>query len=268
MSSVSEKPGLGEAASRFLAKLPAQERGVSQQEIYKFVRWYGWERPLAGLSAPEVGKYAEQLSQANTDYVRKLELIRGFLVYAKKEGWSNDNLAIHLKARRGKTRVRPSSRRDTSKPISLTQQGHDELKAELTALLNKRTRVIEDMRRAAADKDFRENAPLDAVKEERGHLEGRIMALEETLKSAVIIDGRREDTSRVTVGDSIVLQDLTSGEELSYTLVSPKEVDPTRGKISGASPVGKATIGKAQGEIVEVTVPAGRLRYQIKHIDR
>ena len=263
----SENLGLGEAASRFLANLPVEERGQSQQEIYKFVRWYGWGIPFARLTAPEVANYAERLSQSDTDYIRKLEMLRAFLAYARKEGWAGENLAIHLKARKGKTKARSSSKRGLPESVSLTQQGYDELKAELTALRNKRLGVIDDMRRAAADKDFRENAPLDAAKEQRGQLEGRIMELEEILNSAVIIDEKREITTRVSIGDSIVLKDLDSGEELRYTLVSPKEVDPTRGKISSASPLGKAAIGKGEGEMVEITVPVGKMRYQIKQIE-
>lgn len=94
------------------------------------------------------------------------------------------------------------------------------------------------------------------------------MELEETLKSAVIIDEKRQNTLKVGVGDSVVLRDLDSGEELRYTLVSPREVDPVRGKISSASPIGQAIIGGGQGETVEVVAPAGKLRYQIKQIER
>ena len=70
------------------------------------------------------------------------------------------------------------------------------------------------------------------------------------------------------MGDSIVLGDIVSGEELRYTIVSPREVDPTKGKISSHSPIGKAVIGRAWGEIVEITAPLGKLRYQIKQIER
>ena len=94
------------------------------------------------------------------------------------------------------------------------------------------------------------------------------MELEEVLSSAVIIDEKRQATTRIDIGNTIVLQDLASGEEIRYTLVSPREVDPASGRISSASPIGKATIGKSQGDTVEVTVPAGRLRYQIKQIER
>ena len=268
VSNGSESPGLGEAASRFLTQLPAEEKGTSQQEIHKFVRWYGWERTFAGLNAPEVANYAERLSQSDTDYVRKLEMIRAFLAYAKKEGWSKDNLAIHLKTRKSKTRSGSSARRGRTEPVSLTRQGLEELQAELATLRDKSHRLRDDMRRAAADKDFSENAPLDAAKEQRGQIEGRIMELEEILNSSVIIDEKRQVATRADIGDTIVLKDLTSGEELRYMLVSPREVDPAKGRISAASPIGRAAIGRSQGDTVEVTVPAGRLRYQIMRIER
>lgn len=259
---------LGEAASRFLANLPPEERGTSQQEIYKFVRWYGWERPFARLTPPDVASYARQLSLSDTDYSRKLELIRAFLTHARKEGWSKSNLATHLKTKKGKTPSLPPSRRGSSETISLTQQGYAELEAELASLKSKRSQAIDEMRRAAADKDFRENAPLEAAREQHGQLEGRIRELEEALKSASIAEEKQETTLKVGVGDSIVLHDLASGEELRYILVNPREVDPTRGKISTVSPIGKAIIGRGRGTVIEVTTPAGKLRYQIKQVER
>ena len=69
------------------------------------------------------------------------------------------------------------------------------------------------------------------------------------------------------IGDMVVLYDPASKEELVYTIVHPREVDPTKGKISGVSPIGKAIIGRGEGEIVEVVVPAGTMRYQIKKVE-
>ncbi len=267
MNGHSQTLSLGEAASRFLAKLSPDERSASQQEVYRFVRWYGWEQPFAGLTASEVANYAEQLSSSDTDYIKKLELIRAFLVYAKKEGWTNTNLATHLRIRKGKIPSRSSPRRSSLEAIPLTRQGYAELEAELTALKIKRPESIDEIRRAAADKDFRENAPLEAARQQHGQLEGRIRKLEGILKSAIAIDGKEKVTPKVSIGDSVILCDLASGEELRYTLVSPKEVDPTEGKISNLSPIGKAIIGQNQGEVVEVTVPAGKLCYEIKQIE-
>jgi len=271
VSSNSQSPNLGEAATRFLVSLPPEKREASQQEVYKFVRWYGWERPFAELRAPDIANYAERLSLSDTDYAKKLELIRTFLIYAKKEGWSKSNLAIHLKTKKAKTSARSSYHRNLPKAVSLTQQGYAELETELATLRDKRIKAIDEVRRAAADKDFRENAPLEAAREQHGQIEGQIRELEEALKSATIIDKKgkeREVTLTSNVGDHITLRDLASDEELCFRLVSPNEVDPTKGKISIASPIGKAVIGRGQGEVVEVTAPAGKLCYQIEQIGR
>ena len=268
MNDIGRNLSLGEAASYFLASLSPEEKGISQQEVYKFVRWYGWERSFAELTAPEVANYAERLSLSDTDYAGKLELIRTFLVYARKKGWSRGNLATHLKTRKGKTRLPSSARQGSPEAVSLTRQGYAELEAELTALKGKRSQAIEEVRKAAADKDVRENAPLEAAREQRGRLEGQIRELEGALKSAVIIGQEPEVTLRTSIGDTVILRDIGSGEELSYTIVSSKEADPTRGRISGSSPLGKAVIGRVQEEIIEVVAPAGKSCYQIKKIER
>jgi len=260
--------GLGEAASRFLASLASAERGVSQQEIYKFVRWFGWERPLARLTPPEVANYAQRLSLSDTSYMKNFELIRAFLIYASKQGWCKSNLAAHFKTKLGKTRLPASTRQGLPGDTPLTRQGYAELEAELVVLKGKRSQVIDEMRRAAADKDFRENAPLEAAREEHGQLVGRIRKLEETLKSATIIDEKQEVALKASIGDSILLRNVASGEEVRYMIVSPREADPTKDRISSASPIGKAALGRSRGEIIEVVAPAGKLRYQIKQIER
>jgi len=268
MNSGSQNSSLGEAAGSFLASLPSKEGEKSQQAVYGFVRWYGWEYPFAKLTAHEVANYAEQLSLSQPNYIKNLELIRAFLVYAKKQGWSKISLAVHLKTKKAKSRLPSSTRHNLPPTTSLTQQGYAKLKAELANLKSRRPQAIDEMRRAAADKDFRENAPLEAAREERGHLEGRIRELEEALKSATIIDETQRDALKVNIGDSVVLRDAASSEELHYKIVSPREVDPTKGKISSHSPIGKAIIGRTQGEMVEITAPMGKLRYQIKQIER
>ena len=267
----SQNLSLGEAASRFLGSLSPEEKSANQPGIYRFVRWFGGERPLAGLTPAEVANYAERLSISDTDYLRKLALVRAFLIAAKKKKWSSTSLSSHLKAKKGKNRVtkpRPSPRPTSPAPVLLTSQGYDKLEADLATLKNKRPEIVDEIRRAAADKDFRENVPLQAAKEQLGQLEGRILELEETFKSATVIDEEQKTTLKVSIGNSVILCDLDSGEELHYTLVSPQEVDAAKNKISIASPVGKAVIDRDQGETVEVTVPAGKLRYQIKQVER
>ncbi len=258
---------LEEAAGQFLARLTSGEREVSQPEIYKFVRWFGRERALAGINAREVAHYAERLSLSDTDYGRKLDQLRAFLTHAKKTGWNKVNLAVHLKAKKARASSSPAHRQGLPEVIELTRQGYAGLENELNSLKDRRPELIEQIRHAAADKDFKENAPLEAAREQRGHLEGRIRELEETLKVARVIDETQKSGLKIITGDRLVLRDLASGEELHYIIVDPREVDPTQGKISSASPLGKTLIGRSRGDMVEVTVPAGKLRYRVERVE-
>jgi transcription elongation factor GreA len=263
-------PCLSEAATQYLAKLSAKERDSKQPEIYKFARWCGWELPFPKLSGPTVAGYAEQLSVSDTDYTQKLVLLRAFLAYAKKAGWSQTNLGIHVKTRKGKTGPVKAPPRNMPEgvTVTLTQEKYDELTKDLENAKVKSLKLMKDIQTAAADKDFRENAPLHAAREERGHVEGQIKELEQTLKAATIIDENKARSLKSVVGDSLLVCDLASGEECRYMIVDPREVNPSKGKISVASPLGKALLGKQDGQEVELTAPIGRLRFRIIRIER
>jgi len=256
---------LARAAVQFLASLPPEEREEVQQEVNRFVRWYGTEYPLLELSAHEVANYAERLEGSSANAMKRLEAVKAFLVYAKHEGLTATNLAVHLKLK--KVSPKQTSHRKRPGRVALTAEGYQELTAELSALEAERTTIAEEIRRAAADKDFRENAPLDAIKDHQGKVEARIRELTEILKSDVVA-AEETPTATADVGCTIVLRDLSSNQELRYTLVHPSEVDPAKGKISVASPIGKALLGKGKGAVVEVTAPIGKMRYRIEGIER
>ena len=259
---------LGEAASNFLSRLVPADRESSQPEVNRFVRWFGRERNISALVAPEIANYAERLSLSDTDYAKKLDFIRAFLTFTKKAGWSKTNLAIHLKAKRVKSSQLASGKLGMRETITLTKQGYDGMKAELEELKERRIEVTDEIRRAAADKDFRENAPLHAAREQKGYIEGRIKELEETLKSAVLVVEEQKSTLKAGIGDSVILNDEKSGRELLYMIVHPREVNATKGKISSESPIGRAIVGQREGKVVEVVAPAGKLRYKITQIKR
>ena len=259
--------GLDEAAGNYLAALSHGEKELKQSAIFNFVRWFGREHPLNGLTAAEVGNYAERLSLSDTDYASKLEMVRAFLTYAKKEKWSQTNLAVHLKVRKGKSKATPASASAKPDLVTLTEEGFAKLNAELAELKQRRPALIADITRAAADKDVRENAPLEAAREAHGLLEGRIREIETTLKTATLMD-KKQSSLKVCIGDSIVLVDMESNEEMHYMIVGPRETAPSKGKISGVSPVGKAVVGRYEGDTVLVSVPAGKIKYQIKQIKR
>src|SRR4030042_208389 len=268
MANTDNIPSLGEATTVYLGRLSVKDRDASQPEVYRFARWYGWESLFSSLAGPAGASYSEQLNVTDIDYEKKFGILRACLAYGKKTGWSKTNLATHLKTKKGKTGPAVATGKNIREDVSLTQQRYDELKVELENL-NKRSReLVGEMQRAAADKDFRENAPLHAAKEERGHVEGRIKELEQTLKEETIIQERKEPARKSSIGDSIIVCDLASGEECRYMLVDPREVNAAKGKISTASPLGKALLRRSDGETVEINVPAGKLRYQIKRVER
>lgn len=257
---------VGEGASRYLAALPQEKREASRQEVWEFVLWCGRDRPFAGLAPHEVATYAERLSASVPNCQQRIEYLRAFLAHARKVGWRPDNLAVHLKVKR---KGAASSAGDGNREsISLTQEGHDELKCELDSLKKRSEQLVVDIASAAADKDFRENAPLNAAREQKGFIDGRIKEIEDTLRLATVVGCGQGPVKKTGISDTVVLCDVVSGEEVSYIIVHPTEADPVHGKISCESPVGKAVVGRGEGEVVEATVPAGKLRYQIKKVGR
>ena len=265
-SSAPANSSLGQVATQFVLRLPSEERLKAQQEVYKFVRWYGEERQLDELTVPEVANYAEQVTSSTTEVAEKLGIIKAFLAYGHKQGLTKKNLAVYIKIKKSSSKSLARSRGHSPGEVVLTPQGYADLEAEFAALISERPHIAEELRKAAADKDFRENAPLEATREYQGQLEARIRELESTLKAAKVMGKKEETSRRIAVGDTVVLRDLVAGEKADYTLVDRREADPTKGKISVASPMGQALLGRQGGDEVEVRAPAGILHYQIEAI--
>ena len=262
MTGADNKITLSAAAARYIASHPHSKEEASQIEVYHFVRWFNNEKMAPSLTADEVATYADHLSSSSAGYEKKIESVKLFLHYLKKEGWHKENLSVCLKPR--KTRVKmQSAKARVVKSITLTRQGYEDIRVEIEKLKEKRLGVIEDIRRAAADKDLSENAPYHAAREEKARLDGRIIELEETLKTATLFEGKPNNSVKASLGDTVTLQDLDSSEECSYTLVNPREVNPAQGKISASSPIGRAVIGHGEGDIIEIAVPAGKLHCRI-----
>jgi len=255
---------LSEAVTTFLATLSPEQKQESQQELNRFVRWYGAERPITGLIAREIGNYGDNVSSFVANPAKKLEPVRSFLAYAKKKKLIEISLAPHLRVSKGKQSR--SVRKGSIDTTPLTSEGYATLESELDVLKKERPRIAEQLRLAAADKDLRENAPLETAKEHQGQIEARIREIEATLKASTIIKKKPKGTKTVGVGCTVSLRDLGSGEQLRYILVSPSEANPTKGKLSIASPTGMALLDNEIGAVIEVIAPVGTLRYQIDEI--
>ena len=256
---------LSQAAAMFVASLSGKTRQESQAEVYRFARWFGADRPIGDLRGHDVWLYGQSLG-ATPDVERRAEVVRSFLSFARKERLIATNLASHLRLPKSPSPTDGAVVAPPPKRTQLTKEGHVSLQAELEALKEQRPAVAEELRRARLDKDVRENAPLDAALERQGHLEARIRELDTLLKHAEVMGGGTDSGTKAHLGSTLLVRDLASGASVRYTLVSPSEVNPAQGKISVASPVGKALIERVVGDEVEVLVPAGILRFRIEEI--
>lgn len=259
MGDIEHNSTLAEAADTFLAHLPPDERGKVQAEILKFVRWLGSSRQVKDISPVDVASYGEQITQSVA------KPLRSFLTYIRKKSSSSISLAPHLRAKKTSSKTAAFWQSGHQSQVTLTAEGYAKLDKELANLKGQRSQVMEEIQIAAADKDFRENAPLAAAREQKSHLEGRIKEIESVLTQAKIL-GEGQDTARAKFGDTVVLHDLSSGKEFSYILVDPREANPAKGRLSVASPLGKAILGKQIGQTVEVAAPAGTFCCRIESI--
>ena len=155
------------------------------------------------------------------------------------------------------------------KEVILTLEGLKKLEQEMEVLkTTKRREVAARIKQAIEFGDISENSEYEDAKNEQAFIEGRILTLEKMLRNARLIDEVDIHTDVVSVGSTVVIKDIEFDEDIEYTIVGSAEADPGANKISNESPVGRAILGQGIGSIVEVTVPAGVLKYQILNIHK
>lgn len=159
--------------------------------------------------------------------------------------------------------------RAMSKVSYYTPEGLKKLREELEMLKSiERPKVSQQIADARDKGDLSENAEYDAAKEAQGLLELRIAKMEETMSNARIIDESQLDLTKALVLSSVRIKNLSNGKEMNYTLVAESEADLKTGKISVTSPIGKGLLGKSVGEIAEISVPNGSLKFEVLEISR
>ncbi|MGB7785570.1 MAG: transcription elongation factor GreA [Salinimicrobium sp.] len=156
-----------------------------------------------------------------------------------------------------------------SKVSYYTADGLKKLKDELNQLKDvERPRASQAIAEARDKGDLSENAEYDAAKEAQGLLEMKIAKLEEIYSNARLIDESQLDMSKALVHSTVKIKNLTNSAEMKYKLVAQSEADLKTGKISVDSPIGKGLLGKKVGEVAEVQVPSGNLKFEILEITR
>jgi transcription elongation factor GreA len=153
--------------------------------------------------------------------------------------------------------------------IILTPEGYQRLKEEIEYLSSVKRDEVADRIRAARDfGDISENSEYDDAKNEQAMLEARIYALEEKIRSAIVIDAESITTEKVGVGTKVTLQDMKRGDIVQYAIVGSAEADPSAQKLSNESPVGRAIIGHKPGDKVVVLVPQGSRTFKVLAIEK
>lgn len=150
----------------------------------------------------------------------------------------------------------------------VTKETFEKMRAELHSMKTvDRPAASKAIAEAREKGDLKENAEYDAAKEAQGMLEAKIKYLEGVIATARILDESNIDTSKVSILTKVTVTNLNTKKQVAYKIVSEKEADLKLGKISVTSPIGKALLGKVIGDIVEVQVPAGVLKFKIENIE-
>ena len=150
----------------------------------------------------------------------------------------------------------------------VTAETFERLKEELQHMKGvERPAASSAIAEARAKGDSKENAEYDAAKEAQGMLEAKIKQLEGVLANARILDESNIDTSKVSILTRVTLTNMNTKKQVTYKIVSENEADLKLGKISVTSPIGKSLLGKIIGDVVDVTVPAGVLKFKVEKIE-
>jgi len=151
--------------------------------------------------------------------------------------------------------------------IPMTREGYEKLKADLDRMQN--SEMIAVAKRIAAARelgDLSENAEYHAAREDQGMLQARIDALKDKLSRAYFVDRNTQATDEIVFGARVQVKDLDLGEEETFELVGPGEEDYNNNKILITSPIGQGLIGKKRGDVAEIQVPMGKLRFEVLNI--
>lgn len=150
--------------------------------------------------------------------------------------------------------------------VYVTQEGLDNLRDELSRLIAQRPVISAQIAEARDKGDLSENAEYDAAREAQGLLELKISKLQEKLINAKVIDESKINTDVIQMLNKVTLKNLLKNTVVEYTLVGESEANFKEGKLAATTPIGKALMGRKKGDIVEVNVPAGLLKFEVLDI--
>ncbi|MFN0074698.1 MAG: GreA/GreB family elongation factor [Chloroflexota bacterium] len=262
---------LSEAMSEYVTGVAVEHRPAVARELQRFGRWFGSDRLVRTVTRLDLERYQAQQEDNGSGNSTRLEPLKDFFTFARKRKLLDEAVATALRIKRRMNLNGAAGKIDSDRPevqqVQLTPAGLEQLQSQLERLdIVERPAAEEELHLAAADKDFRENAPYDAAKQHLAEIHRKMNEIKATIAAGRVVEVT--NTARVRIGMTVVVADLEEDEEISYTLVGPGEIDARQGKISIQSPVGQALDLRGVGDTVEVSVPAGVVRYRIVRIER
>ena len=265
----SEIDNLSAAFQYYVQSSSRKLNNTAQQEIGRMVRWLGAERVVETITPSEIGLYSDEFAKrsSTTTSPQKVAHIKKFLAFLRTSELTNSNLASHLRMKKSNVGKITKKLEDTKvEQINLTEAGYKDYLKQLKDYKSERPQLADEVRRAAADGDIRENAPLDAAREKIEMVNSKIFEIEAILKVANIIDNTTGG-DRIVIGSKVSVKNHQNENNYEYQLVEANEANPLLGKISSVSPVGSAILGRRIGDEVTVSTPGGEQIYTIYSIN-
>ena len=265
----SEIDNLSAAFQYYVQSSSRKLNNTAQQEIGRMVRWLGAERVVETITPSEIGLYSDEFAKrsSTTTSPQKVAHIKKFLAFLRTSELTNSNLASHLRMKKSNVGKITKKLEDTKvEQINLTEAGYKDYLKQLKDYKSERPQLADEVRKAAADGDIRENAPLDAAREKIEMVNSKIFEIEAILKVANIIDNTTGG-DRIVIGSKVSVKNHQNENNYEYQLVEANEANPLLGKISSVSPVGSAILGRRIGDEVTVSTPGGEQIYTIDSIN-
>lgn len=263
---------LAEALTEYINSLKPEIRITHASFVRKYVEHAGEQTYVASLTSARIESYADaQIKASDPSAGDRVAALKQWFLFLKKRSYTAQNYGVHIRVRKLPGRAASGSSRtitDEDNRIEMTREGHEALTAELAGLKARTSDLVAAVAQAREDKDFRENAPLEAAREALAFNEQRVKAIEATLKRAAIVKEAPAADDRSSVGSVVTVTRLDTGKQETYRLVGAREANPAEKKISVESPVGKVLFGRRTGDDVSVTVPSGVIHYRIDAVAR
>ncbi len=258
---------LRQAFTEFLQSVRSNNRLTYERYVREYVESVGEDQSTGSLSGPRVEGYAEtHIKTTDPLASARVSALKAWFQYLKKHDYTPQNFGTVIRLRRsGRSRGKVSAVSSGAVPLDVTADGLGAMKAELETLEGEAPKLIEAIAAAREDKDFRENAPLDAAREALAQNEARRRRLEDEIRRARIVSDRGGD--RAVLGSSVTITRVDNGQKATYRLVGIREANVREGKISVESPVGHGLLGRAVGEEATVSTPTGEVLFRVDNID-